>query len=132
MIDLFLKQHGALQWEWGAVDCSLVLADWAIWNGCADSAAHLRGSYASEEECRALVERAGGLVALVGDCAARIGVPRVTGAPRAGDLGVLGSATAPQRQWAALFDGRRWQVRMKDGFEPLAMTAPPLAMWRLP
>ena len=44
-LDEFLAAHALLPWGWGTVDCSLVLADWAVACGRADPAAHLRGNY---------------------------------------------------------------------------------------
>jgi hypothetical protein len=125
-LDAFLAAHGARPHEWGATDCSLVLADWAIANGHGDAAAHLRGSYDSEDACQAIVAAAGGVLPLVAGCAAALALPPLGEAVR-GAIGVIGARAHPHRQWGAIFDGRDWQVRRLAGFE--ALKALPLAMW---
>lgn len=124
----FLAVHGALPHDWGATDCSLVLADWAIANGHGDAAAHLRGSYATAAECQAVVAAAGGVLPLVAGCASALGLQRIALAER-GAIGVIGSAARIHRQWGAIFDGADWQVRLATGF--VALKAAPLAIWRI-
>lgn len=98
---------------WGQSDCSLLIADWAIDNGHDDPAADLRGAYDTETACRAVLEARGGLVAVVGECAARIGL-RQLHEPEFGAVAVIGSASNPERQWAAIWNGRRWLVKWGD------------------
>lgn len=124
----FLAAHAARPWAWGINDCSLILADWAIANGHPDAAAHLRGTYASKDECRAVVEAAGGLVALVGDCVARIDL-RPIDRPEVGAIGVIGSRSDMHRQFGSIFDGIDWQWRTASGF--VGMKAAPLAIWAM-
>ncbi len=123
---MFLADYGAMPQVWGEVDCSLVLADWAMANGYTDCAGHLRGTYDTAEECMAVVEAAGGLVPLVGGLAVGLGLQET---PRAvpGAIGVIGSPTNIHRQWGAIFDGRDWQVRLQSGF--VAVKASVIIMW---
>lgn len=122
----FQTHHAALPQVWGRVDCCLVLADWAVWLGHPDPAADLRGSYHSEEGCRAIVAAAGGLNPLLTVCAARIAWP-ASDHPSVGAVGIIGSPVIVNRQWGAIWDGRHWCVRLADGFVPF--TARPFAIW---
>ncbi|MCV3209598.1 hypothetical protein OHD62_17290 [Mesorhizobium sp. YC-39] len=125
-LQAFLAHHGALPQVWGQVDCCLVLADWAVWLGNDDPAADLRGSYDSEEGCRAVVSAAGGLLPLVAGCAARAGWLEAE-EQAIGVVGVIGSPAIVNRQWGAIWDGRHWLVRMADGF--VSFTAKPFFVW---
>lgn len=123
---MFLAEYGARPQIWGEVDCSLVLADWAMANGHPDCAGHLRGSYATDRECLAVVAAAGGLVRLVGGLAAGLGLAETRRAVP-GAIGVIGSPVNIHRQWGAIFDGRDWQVRLQSGF--VAVKAAVIIMW---
>lgn len=127
MLDQFLDSHSQMAWAPGTVDCCLVLADWAVTLGHADPAAHLRGAYDSDDGFFAIIERAGGVVPLVGSCAVRVGA--AVDQAQCGDIGVVGSVLNMRRQFGAIFDGRRWMVRNAGGFIP--MTARVLSVWRL-
>ncbi|SHE68332.1 hypothetical protein SAMN02745157_0704 [Kaistia soli DSM 19436] len=127
-LDAFLASYGDRPWVWGEVDCSLVLADWAIANGHPDSAAQLRGSYATHQGCLAVVAAAGGVVPLVAACAAVLGLDALA-VPERGAIGVVGAASNMHRQWGAIFDGRDWQVRLEPRF--VALKAHPLGIWRI-
>lgn len=124
----FLSAYRNKPWRPGEVDCCLFLAAWAIWLGHRDPAQHLRGSYDSKEGFRAIIERAGSVSALVGSCVASIGGKRLQ-RPLCGAIGVIGSATNIHRQFGAIHDGERWNVRFKNdvGF----MTAAPLSIWMI-
>lgn len=126
----FCDRTNALPLIWGQADCSLLIADWAIENGHADPAGHLRGAYDTEAGCRALLGARGGLLSVVGDCAARIGLHALH-EPEFGAVAVIGSARNQDRQWAAIWNGRRWLVKWGD--EASARWAPfaasPLGMW---
>ena len=128
MADLtnFLAENGELPWAWGSVDCCMVLADWAQANGHGDLLAQYRGFYDDEAGCLAIVVERGGLLPIVGDGCARVGLP-ATESRMPGVIAVIGSLTVPTRQWGAIWDGSRWLVRGADGFG--AMTAPTLGMW---
>lgn len=98
---------------WGRSDCSLLNADWAIDNGHEDAASDLCGAYDTETACRALLEARGGLVAVAGECAALIGLRRLH-EPELGAVAVIGSGSNPERQWEAIWNGRRWLVNWGD------------------
>lgn len=122
----FVATHSALSWAPGSVDCLLTLADWFVHRGHDDAAAHLRGTYDSEEGYRVLIGEAGGAVAMVAGCAASIGLLRIH-VQRIGSIGVVGSTNNADRQFGGIWDGSRWLIRAKDGFLP--MIARPLAIW---
>lgn len=124
----FLAAYREKPWRVGEVDCCLFLAAWAIWLGHRDPAQQLRGAYDSEEGFRAIIERAGSVSALVGSCVAAIGGRRLQ-RPLCGAIGVIGSAANIHRQFGAIHDGERWNVRFKNGVG--FMTAAPLAIWMI-
>lgn len=124
----FIADYGARPHEWSVVDCSIVLADWGLANGYPDVAAHLRGTYATAEGCRAVIEAAGGVLALVTGCAATAGLDAIA-RPEPGAVGVIGAAGNIYRQWGAIFDGAGWQVRLGSGF--VAVKAAPIGVWRI-
>lgn len=117
---------------WGQTDCSLLLADWALDNGHVDPAAAWRGVYASEAQCRDLIAEKGDLVDVVRGCAQVAGLKRLA-EPEFGAVAVIGSKSNPQRQWGAIWNGRRWLVKWGDerraGWEPMAALA--LGIWRI-
>lgn len=124
----FMRAYGEKPWRPGQVDCCLFLAAWAVWLGHRDPAQHLRGSYDREEGFRAIIEHAGSVSALVGACVASIaGKPLQR--PICGAVGVIGSLTNINRQFGAIHDGERWNVRFKNGIGP--MVATPLAIWAI-
>lgn len=128
MADLngFLAERASLPWAWGSVDCSMVVADWAVANGGGDPLALHRGGYADEAGAVAIIVRRGGLLPIFSDGCARVGLPRAAARSR-GVIAVIGSLNVPTRQWAAIWDGERWQVRNADGF--VSFTAHALGMW---
>lgn len=120
------------EFVWGRRDCALVLADWLIANGIGDVASDLRGAYGTEAECKALLAARGGLVRVVAACAAETRL-KPAHEPRLGAVGVIGSAANANKQWGAIWMGRRWLMLAQDPetgtchFAPV--TARPLAMW---
>lgn len=125
-LDAFLATNGALPWAWGSVDCCMVLADWGIANGGPDLLEHYRGTYEDEVSCRAIIIGRGGLLPIISYQCAKVGFAAAE-APARGVVGVIGTVLHPLRQWGAIHDGARWQVRTIDGFQPL--TARMLGMW---
>jgi len=125
-LDAFIADHTELAWALGSVDCSTVLADWAIANGHPDPAATLRGSYNDEIGWKLIVVARGGLLPLVNDLCARAGFVATDEVAR-GVIGIAGSLRHPVRQWGAIYDGDRWLLRSAEGFG--ATTAPILGMW---
>lgn len=117
---------------WGQSDCSLVIADWVALNGHHDPGAEWRGAYDTEEDCRALLERRGGLVAHIGACASDVGLTPIL-EPEFGCIAVVGSKHDDRRQWAAIWQGFRWLVKWGDGNAArwVPFSARSLAMWRV-
>lgn len=99
-----------------------------MWRGHTDAAGHLRGIYSDEAGFRAIISAHNGAAALVGTCAATIGLKPTT-RPSCGDIGVIGSPTNIHRQFGAIHDGNGWLVRMHGGFG--RMTARTLAAWEI-
>lgn len=123
----FIADNNRRPWQPGQVDCCMVLADWAIWLGHPDPAAHLRGTYDSDEGFRAIIAAAGNVPALVASCIPASGKRIQHPAP--GDIGVIGSPTNIHRQFGAIHDDSGWLVRMHSGFG--RMTARTLAAWKI-
>lgn len=124
----FLRAYGEKRWAPGTVDCCLMLASWAIWLGHPDPAAHLRGTYDSDEGFAMIVERAGGVVPLVSTCAAGIGGKHIQ-RPSCGDIGVYGNTKDIRCQFGAIFDGERWVIRTPSGLRTMPGRA--LAAWAI-
>lgn len=125
-LDRFCADHVLHAWKPGRVDCLLTLADWFVWRGFPDAAAHLRGTYHTEDGYRALIDQEGGAVPMVARCAARIGLVRIE-TPSIGSIAVIGSPTNSHRQFGVIYDGSKWLLRADKGFLP--MIARPLAIW---
>lgn len=125
----FLVADAAKPWSPGSrVDCCLALAEWAIWLGYPDPAAHLRGTYEAGDGQLAALRRGDGALGLVRSCAAAIGGVEVM-EPSAGCIGVIGSPTVVTRQFGVIHDGRGWLTRTKNGYE--RVTARSLAIWKI-
>ena len=84
----FLRDIARLPLVWGERDCALTVADWWRLNHGTDPAADIRGTYANEAECRALLARQGGLLRLMARRARACGA-ELTYMPVAGDIGVV-------------------------------------------
>ncbi|TBC36403.1 hypothetical protein ELH33_15355 [Rhizobium ruizarguesonis] len=125
---LFLAAHNCRPWQPGQVDCCLFLADWAMWLGHPDPAAHLRGTYDSDEGFRSIIAAAGGVSPVVAACVASIGGKSLIDSAQ-GAVGVIGSRSNINRQWGAIFDGTSWLVRTRNGACPIA--AATLAIWEI-
>ena len=128
MADLtaFMDDHAELSWAWGYVDCSIVLADWAVANGHADPAVTWRGAYSTMQQWRNIVIARGGLLPLVSDVCDRAGLAPATTLV-AGVIGVIGAKHNVERQWGAIYDGSAWRIRGESGFSTL--TARVLGKW---
>ena len=128
----FIRLTGSRPFVWGQSDCSLMVADWCVENGHDDPAAAWRGSYATEEGCRALIAKKGDLAAVVAGCAAVAGLKPLR-EPEFGCVAVIGSPLNTDRQWAAIWSGARWAVWWgnADGARWVSMTAKALGMWRV-
>jgi len=129
MISAFLAFDGARPWTPGAtVDCCLALAEWAIWLGYPDPAAHLRGIYTPGRGQIDILAARGGALELVGACARAIGADRVR-EPSAGCIGVVGSRSNPARQFGVIHDGRGWLTRTPSGWHGISARA--LDIWKI-
>jgi hypothetical protein len=124
----FFRAYERKPWQPGHVDCCLFVAAWSIWLGHPDPALDWRGSYDSDQGFREIISKAGGVVPLFERCAARIRARRVQRAS-VGDVAVIGSHKNIEKQFGAIFDGERWNIRFIDRIGSL--TATPLAIWRL-
>lgn len=114
MVDLrtFLMRYLDRPMTWGQDDCSLLIADWWRANHGTDPAAHLRGTYSTEDEKAAIVDAAGGLVNLVSDIAARAGA-QMSAANEDGSFGVV--AIGDRVVVSGIRSGRFWAVRSQTG-----------------
>lgn len=133
----WLGQVARRPWRWGRDDCTLWLAPYLERRLGRDPAAFYRGTYATEAEARALLEANGGLVALLDQALAAVGIERCA-EPGPGDIGVLlvpspagAGGGIVWHQVTALCLGPRWAVRTARG---LAFLPPvdPLAAWGVP
>lgn len=124
----WLSDRSTLPFEPGKADCCLVLADWVSFNGYPDGAQYLRGTYSTKAEMDDLILSSGGALSLVEGCVAIAGLLE-TRSRKTGDIGVIGSAYNPLRQWGAIWDGVHWQVHWANGFE--AIHAPALKIWSI-
>ena len=127
----FLDSAAAEPFAWGRHDCALLLADWALALTGVDPAAHLRGRYATARACARLLKRAGGLLAVVADCAARAGFdPVAPECARAGDVGVVqvfAAGAAPVWTGGLAVDDHRWAIVSERGL--VIGPAPVAAAW---
>jgi len=130
MIDFheWAKANHSLSGVIGVSDCCLVLADWAIANGHDDVIANYRGTYETEEEMYDVVKGFGGIEETV-SFGARLAGLQVIERRCYGCIAVIGSRSNIYRQWGAIWDGVRWNVRLKDGFNTIQ--AKPLRMWKI-
>lgn len=128
-LDAFLAENVLRSWDpGGSVDCCLALAEWAIWLGYDDPAAHLRGIYGAGQGQIDMLSQGGGAMGLIERCALSIGAVR-TFNPSRGDIGVVGSPTVLTRQFGVIHDGRGWITRTKTEFT--RVTARTLAAWKI-
>ncbi len=124
----FLAAQERKAWDPATLNCMLFPAAWAIWLGHRDPVEKWRGAFASEAEYLAIVRAAGGCLPLMADAAARIN-GRPLAVPVCGAVGVIGSSTSLDRQFGAIFDGRRWLVRFTNRIG--SMAARPLGIWSI-
>lgn len=115
----FLVARTGRPFAWGVDDCALMVADWWRDRHGIDPAAALRGTYASADEKRAVVEAAGGLAALVGRLAEAAGA-MPAGDPGRGDFGVI--RVGGHEAAGIMSSDRYWAVRAPDG----------VSFWRSP
>ncbi len=131
----FIEASRRRPWRWGEHDCTLFGADWIVQRIGRDPAETWRGGYATARECRDLLDSHGGLLAIVRDSLAMIGL-RETDDPQTGDVGIVRApAETPDgvmpREIAAVRQGDMWVCR---GIRPAIMADrfPTVAAWRVP
>lgn len=120
LLNRFMDQSLRRPWVWGGgpggfdgEDCTLFAANWALALCGTDVADGIRGTYSTEDEALAIVERFGGAVAFVGGRLAGAGWEEADGrmdgdiaiarAPMA-PLGVMGDI--PVIRYGGLWTGR--------------------------
>lgn len=81
---------------YGCLDCAILMADWLVACGYADSMKDRRGTYASERQYRAAIRSEGGIVASCRRRFARLGLD-LTQAPRPGDVALVLAPFARRR-----------------------------------
>jgi hypothetical protein len=112
MLETFLAEAARSDHVWSESDCAMTIANWWRFKHGVDPAPHLRGSYHTENECRAVVEREGGMLAVVTGCAARVAAVEVD-IPRPGDIGVV--AAHGLMFGAIMGPSGRWLVKSERG-----------------
>lgn len=108
----FILHQTQVEFHWGVNDCALTLADWWKESRGFDPAAHLRGTYSTEDECWSVLDESGGLLRLVSDLASRAGAVR-TLCPVPGDIAVVGASGL--RYGAIMTPSERWFVKSVNG-----------------
>jgi len=88
MLADYVERASAQPWAWGRHDCCTFAGDWVRAAKGRDPMARWRGNYATEAEAEALIQAAGGLVALW-DVGCRDAGMRVATDPVQGDVGVI-------------------------------------------
>lgn len=107
----FLAEGAATPFVWGQTDCSMWCASWIKAVHGVDPAASLRGTYATAEECAALIERHGGFVELVAGILKPLQLkPAVTVSP--GDVAVVQTPIGPTMMISA---GLSWAWKSEGG-----------------
>ena len=104
---------------WGQNDCCLFPANWILSIAGIDGGALWRGTYADEDQCLAVLERDGGVRAVMARGAALVGLPPTTN-PVRGDVGVIRVRTfRGEPLVGAICTGRRWAVMSAQGVRSL-------------
>lgn len=114
VLEKHLRLWATTEFEWGRSDCAIVLADYVLDVTGRDGAGHLRGRYSTKGGCNRVsgfIRR--GLASVVGECAAKVGLP-LCEAPQRGDIGVLQFTERAFAGGICLGDGR-WAVKSPDG-----------------
>jgi hypothetical protein len=97
-------------WRWGSTDCTIWVADWIYARTGIDPADKYRGTYANADECRALIQREGGFMPLVGMLMDEAGFDR-TQSPADGDVGII---SVPVNEQAMPVVGAIFAIRSAD------------------
>jgi len=84
-LQAFLEGFSEKPVEWGRDDCSAVCALWARENGFDIHLPH----YTSQDEAHAIIDAAGGLMAVWDEVTLEGDLPERDGAPELGDVGII-------------------------------------------
>lgn len=125
---MFLDHPG--EFDWGGNDCCLFPANWVRLVTGIDGGARWRGTYSTEAECAAILERDGGVQGVMGWGAECAGLAP-TDSPIRGDVAAVEVFSPSGRiEIGAICTGSRWAAISHRGLRMLK--AQPLAAWRLP
>ena len=134
----FLHEAARRPFRWGELDCCLFFSDWVAEITGVDPALEVRGTYATAREARRMVKANGGIVALVDRCVAQAGCT-ATGAPKAGDIGLVQTAYRRRAERLVLVPTgaicvrpRMWAVKPSDRLGLLMADFPLVKAWSLP
>lgn len=117
---------------WGERDCALWVGEWVRMRTGIDAGVPWRGTYGSEDECLALLEREGGILRVMQSAAAAAGLEVTWRAPRRGDIAVIQvGVSRGEARIAAIAVGRgRWAAMSADGLR--VIRAEPVMVWSVP
>ncbi len=110
------------------VDCCRFPADWIVFRGGPDPAAHWRGRYEAEDQALAFVHEAGGLVNILDLGMTSAGLQRV-GEPCTGDVGCIVVRACRSVVGSIFCDGVWWTI---SELGVLPVEARCLRAWRNP
>jgi hypothetical protein len=134
-LDAYLDDATRRPWRWGEMDCTLFCAGWAIAKSGRDPGEGIRGTYDTEAEALAIVEKAGGMQLFIGARLRGIGwKPCVhrEDKPETGDIGVVKvpvGRSGDIRYLPAIRRGSMWIIRTeRSGL--MAATLEHIAFWR--
>lgn len=129
----FLDRWEGERTRYGQQDCALWPAAWVQEVTGVDGGAPWRGRYSTEDECLALLEREGGLLAVMSQGARLVGLQPHLGhaLPRRGDIGVVGVQVARgDPMVGAICLGLTWAALSERGVRYIR--ARPVATWSVP
>jgi hypothetical protein len=122
----FLRELAGRPFAWGEFDCAFSVAVWVERVTGRDPVPEWRGTYSTAEECRALLEREGGLARLICRIAKQAGA-RPTRVPQPGDFGVI---HAGGQQFAVIMTpSGRWAGKGEQGV--VSVKIAPRVAWTL-
>ncbi len=116
----------------GGDDCLMFCASWVAEVTGVDPVAEFRGTYDSAEGAMAIIDRNGGMVALVDAVAKRAGLKR-TDNPQTGDIGIIIAPSGlddRMKEIGAIRYGPNWAALGPSGV--VGKKVDFVAAWRLP
>lgn len=132
-LEAFLEAHQLLDWAWGHVDCTMMVADWIHAVRGVDPAHYFRMSYSTARGARKLIADWGGFEALIGRALDGFNLRR-TDDPQTGDVGIvegpcLWDGVPEMGQLLAVRQGEFWTARRRRGL--VSQRFPMVAAWRV-